>query len=227
MKQYFDRESCTYTYLLWNSQQEAILIDPVLTCLERDLLELQELGLSLKYIIETHIHADHVTSASELLQRFNCEVLLSSKSGVISGARLLEDQEKIDMGDFSLRVLHTPGHTNGCISLYHENLGHVYSGDTLLIGKCGRTDFQEGSSQELFHSVREKLFTLPDETLVFPGHDYTGRLSSTIAREKKTNKRLNLSIESSDFEVIMNNLNLSSPKKIEESVSRNLKLGQK
>jgi sulfur dioxygenase len=222
--QLFEKESSTYTYLLADSAtKEAVIIDPVLETLERDLLLIEELGLKLSYILETHVHADHITSAGEIRRKTGAKIAVNSAYGLTCADRGLTDGDTISFGRHQLKVIHTPGHTKGCTS-YH--LGdRVFTGDALLVRGCGRTDFQGGSSETLFHSVREKLFTLPDETEVYPAHDYKGFTKTTIGAEKKFNPRLNLSLGQTEFLTIMANLKLQYPKKIDEAVPANLLCG--
>ncbi|MBM75701.1 MAG: MBL fold metallo-hydrolase [Proteobacteria bacterium] len=225
-RQLYDRSSCTYTYLIADSQtKEALLIDPVRDLIDRDVQLLEELGLSLSYTVETHVHADHITSSALLRQRFNSKGIISSVSGNTCADVLVDDGQELQLGSIRLRFLHTPGHTNGCMSIHLPEEGMVFTGDTLMIRGCGRTDFQEGDADTLFSSVRDKIFTLPDETLIYPGHDYKGRTASSVAEEKRFNLRLNLSKSREDFREIMENLNLSYPKKIDIAVPANLRCG--
>lgn len=224
-QQLFENESSTYTYLIADPQtQEAVLIDPVLETLERDLQRLQDLGLKLKYSLETHIHADHITGAYEIKKRTSAQIGVSAAAAVPCADLQLEDGQELKFGNQKIKVITTPGHTKTCVSYFINDM--VFTGDALLIDGCGRTDFQQGSSDELFHSVREKLFKLPDSTKVYPGHDYQGRSFSTIENEKKANKRLNLSLSKEQFKTIMSELKLAMPKKINEAVPANLNCGQ-
>jgi sulfur dioxygenase len=223
-RQFFELESSTYTYLLADSSsREAIIIDPVKETLQRDLQFISEMQLKLKYILETHVHADHITSAGPMRKATGAQIAMGKTTGVETADLLLDEKETIQFGQQSLQVLLTPGHTNGCTSFVMSD--RVFSGDTLLIRGCGRTDFQGGSSETLFQSVREKILTLPDETLVYPGHDYKGRTCSSIAEEKQHNPRLKMSNSLNDFVEIMENLNLAQPKKIDIAVPANLKSG--
>lgn len=223
-RQFFERESATYTYLLGDvSSREAILIDGVKETMERDLQFIRELGLELKYLVETHIHADHITSSGLIREKTGAKILIGSGSALETADRLLEDGEEIAFGEQTLKAIATPGHTDSCTSYYCPP--YVFTGDALLIRGCGRVDFQQGSSQKLFHSVREKLFKLPDETLVCPCHDYKGRTRSSIGEEKQHNPRLGLDKTFEEFEEIMGNLNLPRPKQIDEAVPANMKSG--
>lgn len=224
--QMFDAESSTYTYLLADvSAKEAILIDPVLEQVERDLRLIEDYGLRLKYICDTHVHADHVTAADTLRARTGAKTCISAKAGLPCVDVPLKEGDELSFGSYTLKALETPGHTNCSISYLTGD--RVFTGDTLLIRGCGRTDFQNGSAEELFSSVRQKLFTLPDSTLVFPGHDYKGQTSSSILMEKSLNPRLKEDMSLSDFVKIMSNLGLAAPKKINEAVPLNLACGKK
>lgn len=224
-RQLLDAETSTYSYILADEEsREAALIDSVLEQVDRDLQCLQDLNLTLKYILETHIHADHITGASVLREKTGAKTAVAKASNVDCADLLLSDADRLQLGAVEIQVLATPGHTNSCLSYYVGD--RVFTGDALLIRGCGRTDFQEGSSERLFDSVRKKLFALPDETLVFPAHDYKGLLCSSIDEEKRLNPRLNLSISKAQFVDIMKGLKLSQPKKIEQAVPRNLKCGK-
>ena len=223
-RQLFEKESSSYTYLLADSESlESIIIDPVVTTLDRDLLLLEELGLKLLYSLETHIHADHITSSGMLRKKLGCQIVLGKATGVAGADVYVEDGDRLSFGRFSLEALATPGHTLGCTSFYGE--GRIFTGDTLLIRGCGRTDFQEGSSESLYHSVREKLFRLPEDTLVYPAHDYQGRTCSSLKEEKQFNIRLRDGISQEKFSRIMGNLNLAPPQHLKVAVPANQKLG--
>ncbi len=224
--QLFDAESATYTYLLADlSSKEAVIVDPVLEQAERDLKLLEDYGLRLLYILDTHVHADHVTAADTLRLKTSAKTAVSSKAGLPCVDIPLREGDVLTFGAFSLRVIETPGHTNCSLSLVCDK--RVFTGDTLLIRGCGRTDFQNGSSEDLYRSVREKLFSLPDETQVYPGHDYKGHTSSSIGIEKRLNPRLNEGKSLADFVQIMSNLGLAAPKKLHEAVPRNQACGKK
>ncbi|MFH2132512.1 MAG: MBL fold metallo-hydrolase [bacterium] len=224
-RQMFDYDTWTYTYLLYNSKsKEGILIDTVKEHVERDIKQINELGIKLKYNLETHVHADHITGADDIRQRTKAEVVYGAGSKVPCADINAKDGQELTFGDFTIKVLSTPGHTNGCTSYYIE--GMVFTGDAMLIRGCGRTDFQDGSADTLYESVNQKLFTLPDETLVYPAHDYKGMRVSTIWEEKKYNPRLGGGKSKPAFIEIMNNLNLAKPKRIDVSVPANMKCGK-
>ncbi len=225
MYQLFDPQSSTYTYLLSDEKAGlAILIDPVLEMVERDLELLEQLGLKLDLVLETHIHADHITGAGQLKERTGCRIGVSAAAKTDADLQLTDGQV-IEVGSLKLKVLATPGHTDSCLSFYME--GSVFTGDALLIRGCGRTDFQEGSPQRLYQSVHKKLFSLPPDTKVFPAHDYKGRPFSTIALERRLNPRLGGNRDEAEFARIMGELRLELPKKIHQAVPANLNLGRK
>ncbi len=225
-RQLFDQESSTYTYLIADPEtKEAVIIDPVYEKYERDESLIKNLGLKLLYILETHVHADHVTSASKLKTRFNAKIAISKNSGNQCADIGLVDNQILQFGRFEIKALPTPGHTNGCMSFLFQNM--VFTGDSLMIGLAGRTDFQEGSSEKLYESVQSQLFTLSEDTLVYPGHDYQGFTVSTIGEEKKFNKRLGGGKTEQEFSSIMSSLNLPKPKKIDIAVPANMVCGVK
>ena len=218
--------SSTFSYLLvCDSTKECLLIDPVLEQVGRDTTMIESLGLSLRYVLNTHCHADHITGSGKLKERFtDAQSCISAASGAKADVQLTDNQI-IEWGkDHSLQVLATPGHTAGCISFHDATLSSVFTGDALMIGGCGRTDFQEGDSNVLYESVHTRLFNgLAPETTVYPGHDYKGNTSSTVGAEKETNPRLSKSKE--EFIDIMKNLNLSYPGKLEVAVPANMQCG--
>ena len=225
-RQLFDRESCTYTYIVADSETlNAVIIDPVEELYERDVQILKELDLQLKYVFETHVHADHVTSAYRFKDEHGASVMLGAGTQLDCADKLLQEDEIVELDSLKIRTILTPGHTNGCTCFYVED--RVFTGDTLMVRGCGSTDFQEGSADTLFDSVREKLFALPDSTLVFPGHDYKGRTCSSVAEEKAHNPRLKMDNSRDQFVQIMNDLNLPYPKKIDEAVPANSKCGRR
>jgi glyoxylase-like metal-dependent hydrolase (beta-lactamase superfamily II)/rhodanese-related sulfurtransferase len=224
MFQLFEPESSTYTYIIGDEMtKEAAIIDPVMETLDRDLKFLEELGLNLLYILDTHVHADHITAAAEIRKITKAKTAVSALSGVECVDLLLEDAQELKLGNKTIKAIATPGHTNSCMSFYFE--GRAFTGDTLLIRGSGRTDFQQGSPEKLYHSVHQKLFQLPDSTLVYPAHDYRGFTSSTIALEKKFNPRLGVHKSLEDLKKIMSELKLPYPKKIDISLPANLKCG--
>lgn len=224
-QQLFEPESSTYTYLIADPQtKEAALIDPVRETVDRDLKLISEMGLKLVYVLDTHIHADHITGAGEIRKRTGAKTGVSALANVDCVDLPLEDGQELFLGDKKITVIATPGHTNTCLTYAFE--GRIFTGDALLIRGCGRTDFQQGSSDRLFESVRGRLFKLPDETVIYPGHDYRGLTSSTIGLEKKFNPRLGEAISKEDFKKTMSELNLAHPKKIHEAVPANLACGK-
>lgn len=219
-RQLFDTVSSTYTYLLADNRScEAVLIDPVLEHAERDAALIRELGFKLIYAMNTHMHADHITGTGKLKT-----ILPDTKSviGKDSGAQAdihLKDGDVVTFGGHKLLATATPGHTNGCFTYVCHEQGLAFTGDTLLIRGCGRTDFQEGSPQTLYNSVHKRIFTLPDHYLLYPAHDYRGQTATTVWEEKKYNPRLTKPLE--EFINIMNNLNLPYPKMIDKAVPAN------
>ncbi len=223
-RQLFDRDSFTYTYLIVDmATHEGALIDPVMEQFERDLQYIEELGIELLYVFETHAHADHITSAGLLRQKTGAKIIFSKNAGIEAIDLALEDGDELPLGSYTVKSLATPGHTSGCMSYYID--GKVFTGDTLLIRGCGRTDFQQGDAKVLYDNVSNKLFTLPDDTIVYPAHDYKGRTSSSIGEEKRWNPRLGGDQNARDFIAIMDNLNLDMPKKINEAVPANMGVG--
>jgi sulfur dioxygenase len=229
VRQLLDDTSSTFTYVLADPQRgDAVIIDPVAGQFERDAAVLTELGVTLKYTLETHIHADHVTGSAEIRTRLGARAVVSSAAGVDCADIDIDNGGTLSFGDYTLVARHTPGHTAGCVSWVVSDgpRTFAFTGDTLLIGGCGRTDFQGGSAHALYTSVNEQLFNLPDDTVVFPGHDYRGQTSSTIGHEKRDNPRLRDGINESEFVAIMANLNLAPPKRIDVAVPANRKCGR-
>ena len=221
--QLFDPASSTYTYVLFDQvSREALIIDPVDEQLERDLASLREYGLKLVWAVETHAHADHITSAGKLAELAGARTAAPAGCGIGTAGVQLQQGDTLQFGGETLRALHTPGHTAGSMSFVWRQ--HVFTGDTLLINGCGRTDFQSGSARELYHSLTEVLFALPDDTTVWPGHDYQGRRHSTIGAEKAGNARVAGKSEA-EFVAIMDGLNLPKPRRIDEAVPANLTSG--
>ncbi|MEI6063902.1 MAG: FAD/NAD(P)-binding protein [Pseudanabaena sp. ELA748] len=219
-RQFFDPETSSYNYLIADRQtREAVLVDPVLEQVERDLQAIDDLGLTLRYSLETHIHADHVTGAGKLRQLRGVQVLVPENAAVLKADLSLADGEILTIGSVTIKAIATNGHTNAHLS-YLVNDTHLLTGDALFIRGCGRTDFQGGDAGMLYDAVTEKLFTLPDETLVYPAHDYKGRTVSTIDEEKRLNPRFSDRTRE-QFITIMSNLNLAFPKKMNEAVPAN------
>lgn len=221
-RQLFDPESSTFTYLLGDERGNAAIIDPVVEHTEDYLGLLAANNLTLRLVLDTHVHADHITGSQALKQRTGATTVIAKSCSAPGYDRLLQDGDDLSFGNEHLRVIATPGHTPG--SLCYLWRDRVFTGDTLMINACGRTDFQQGNAADMYHSITEKLFTLPDETLVFPGHDYKGRRVSCIGEEKVLNVRIAGKSEA-EFVHIMNNLNLATPKRMHEAVPANLQGG--
>jgi len=222
-RQLFDTKSSTYTYLIASAKgREALIIDPVEENVDEYVNHLKELDLKLVKVIDTHIHADHVTGASKLKNNTNCSTVMGENSPAETVDIRLKDEETIEIDQLKIKALYTPGHTSDSYSFLMNN--YLFSGDTLLINGTGRTDFQNGSSKDAYNSLFNKLLKLPEETILYPGHDYNGKKFSTIGNEKKFNPRLQVDSVDQYIE-IMSNLKLSKPKMIDTNVSRNLMLG--
>jgi len=228
-RQLFEPQSSAYTYLLACSESRAAaLIDPVLEAVERDLALLAELELTLRYTIETHIHADHVTGAARLREETGSRAAVPEKSRAGHVDLPVREGEPINIGSLVVEPLHTPGHTDDhhCYFLDSGGTARVFTGDALLIDGCGRTDFQNGDSAALYRSVHEKIFTLPDDTLVYPGHDYQQRRVSSVAQERARNPRLGGGKSVEEFAAIMASLNLPRPKLMDVAVPANRECGE-
>lgn len=228
-RQLFEPESSTYTYLIACEETgEAALIDPVFETIERDLALLNELKLALKFTLESHIHADHVTGADLLRDRTGSRAGVPEKSGARHVDLPLREGEPIALGTLLIEPIYTPGHTDDHHSflLRSADGARVFTGDALMIDGCGRTDFQNGDAATLYRSVHEKLFTLPDDTLVYPGHDYQHRRVSSIGQERARNPRLGGDKTIEEFIAIMNGLNLPRPKKMDTAVPLNRECGE-
>ena len=222
-KQVFDQKSSTYTYFIASSKgREALIIDPVLENVDEYLKLLTELDLKLVKVIDTHIHADHVTRASKLKDKTKCITIMGDHTPADSVEIKVKDGELIKLDQLELRAIYTPGHTSDSFSFLMNN--YLFSGDTLLINGTGRTDFQNGNAKDAYDSIFNKLLKLPDETLLYPAHDYKGENVSTIGKEKKLNPRLQVENVTQYIE-IMNNLNLQKPASLDFNISSNLKLG--
>lgn len=227
-RQLFDRQSCTYTYLLADPEtRAAVIIDPVVEMVDRDLALLDELDVSLTYVLETHVHADHVTGAA-VLQRFTGAKNGLSKAACATCADLnLEHGDVVRFGTYELRVVATPGHTAGCVSYVLEGSVSkmIFTGDALFVRGCGRTDFQGGCARTLYRSVQGEILSLPPETIIYPGHDYRGHQRSTVAEERQHNPRLNQRVLEDDFVEMMGQLNLGDPKMMDVAVPANTACG--
>tara|TARA_B100000029_G_scaffold383804_1_gene379248 strand:- start:55 stop:735 length:681 start_codon:yes stop_codon:yes gene_type:complete len=222
-KQIFDTKSSTYTYLIASSQgREALIIDPVLENVKDYIKLLNELSLKLVKVIDTHIHADHVTGAGKLRDKTKCVTIMGEHTPTDAVEIKVKDEEIIKLDQLKIKALYTPGHTSDSFSFLLDN--YLFSGDTLLINSTGRTDFQNGSSTDAYNSIFNKLLKLPDETLLYPAHDYKGEKVSTIGKEKKFNPRLQVS-SVEEYTEIMSNLNLKKPPTIDYNITSNLKLG--
>ena len=222
-KQLFDTKSSTYTYLISSGNgREALIIDPVLENVKEYIDILKELDLKLVKVIDTHIHADHVTGASKLKDITKCTTIMGSHTPAESVEIKVKDDEYINLDNLKIRAMYTPGHTSDSYSFLMNN--YLFSGDTLLINGTGRTDFQNGNAKDAYNSIFNKLLKLPEETLLYPAHDYKGEKVSTIGKEKKQNPRLQVNSVDEYIE-IMNNLNLKKPAEIETNVAKNIKLG--
>tara|TARA_B100000989_G_C19432986_1_gene423864 strand:- start:258 stop:944 length:687 start_codon:yes stop_codon:yes gene_type:complete len=222
-KQVFDQKSSTYTYLIASAEgREALIIDPVLENVEDYIKLLNELNLRLVKVIDTHIHADHVTGASKLKDLTKCSTIMGEHTPAEAVEIKVKDDEYIHLDNLKIRAMHTPGHTSDSFSFLMNN--YLFSGDTLLINGTGRTDFQNGNSKDAYNSLFNKILKLPDETLLYPAHDYKGETVSTIGKEKKFNPRLQVS-NVEEYIEIMNNLNLKKPAEIDFNVANNIKLG--
>ena len=222
-RQLFDKNSSTYTYLIASKKgHEALIIDPVLENIDIYIESLNELDLKLVKVIDTHIHADHITGASQLNKKTNCCTIMGEHTPAESVQIKVKEDEIIKLDGLKIKTIYTPGHTSDSYSFLMNNL--IFSGDTLLINGTGRTDFQNGNAKDAYHSIFGKLLKLPEDTILYPGHDYNGKKMSTIGNEKKFNPRLQVDNEN-EYEEIMNNLNLPKPKLMDINVPRNIKLG--
>jgi len=227
-RQLFEPQASAYTYLIGCEEtREAALIDPVLETVDRDLALLGELGLTLKYTLETHIHADHVTGAARLRGEIGSKAAVPEKSGADHVDVAVREGDPIAVGRLSLQPLYVPGHTDDHHAYLIENGGEarIFTGDALLIEGCGRTDFQNGDAAVLYRSVHDKIFGLPDETLVYPAHDYNQRQVSSVGQEKARNPRLGGGKSVDEFATIMAGLNLPRPKKMAVAVPANRRCG--
>ena len=221
--QLFDKNSSTYTYLIASAKgREALIIDPVLENIEQYIKLLNELDLKLVKVIDTHIHADHITAASKLKNKTNCTTIMGEHTPSDAVEIKVKDNEIIYVDKLEIKAIYTPGHTKDSYSFLMND--YLFSGDTLLINGTGRTDFQGGNSEDSYNSIFNRLLKLPEETLLYPAHDYNDQKVSTIGKEKKFNPRLQVD-SVSEYTDIMNNLNLSKPKLMDVNVASNIKLG--
>ncbi len=222
-KQVFDQKSSTYTYLIASAKgREAVIIDPVIENVEKYISLLQELDLKLVKVIDTHIHADHITGASKLKKVTNCSTIMGEHTPADAVEIKVKDGEKVKIDQIEIKAIYTPGHTSDSYSFLMDK--YLFSGDTLLINGTGRTDFQNGSSEDAYNSLFNKLLRLPDDTLLYPGHDYNGKLVSTIGKEKKLNPRLQVN-SADEYAEIMSKLNLSKPALMDSNIRSNIRLG--
>src|SRR5579862_5730140 len=226
-RQLFDPQSSTYTYLLGDgASRAAVLIDPVFEQVRRDVALIDELGLKLVATLETHVHADHVTGASLMKQRTGAKIMVGKASGVVGADRYLVQDDVVSFGGRRLLVRATPGHTNGCITYVLDDSSMAFTGDCLLIRGSGRTDFQGGDPSAMYRSVREQIFALPAECLLYPAHDYRGLTVTSVAEERRFNPRLGGDIAVGDFAGYMRNLRLSHPRLLDVAVPANLRCGR-
>ena len=222
-RQLFDKSSSTYTYLIASAKgREALIIDPVLENIEQYIKLLNELDLKLVKVIDTHIHADHITAASKLKNKTNCTTIMGEHTPSDTVEIKVKNDDIICVDKLEIKVIYTPGHTKDSYSFLMDDC--LFSGDTLLINGTGRTDFQGGNSEDSYNSIFNRLLKLPEETLLYPAHDYNGQTVSTIGKEKKFNPRLQVN-GINEYIDIMNNLNLSKPKLMDINVASNIKLG--
>ena len=226
-RQLFDATSSTYTYLLGDAAAgEALIVDPVLENWQRDAALLRELRLTPVVTLETHVHADHVTSAWWLKREFGCEIAVSAAGGADGADRLLRHDDRIAFGGRHVQVRATPGHTHGCITLVLDDASLALTGDCLLIRGTGRTDFQQGDAHAMFRSIRDQILTLPADCLLYPAHDYRGLTATSVGEERRLNPRIADAVGEDDFVGYMNNLNLPHPKLLEIAVPANLRVGR-
>lgn len=220
-RQFFEKESSTYTYMIGCERtRQAFVIDPVISEVDEYLTFLNDAGYQLIYTMETHVHTDHISAAVQLRKYTGCRKVVHKEGGAKSVDLMILDGTRFVLGDIEIEARHTPGHTNACMSYVVDNM--IFTGDTLHINGCGRTDYQSGDAARLYDSVHNKIYTLPDETLIYPGHDYSGKKVSTVGEQKKLNKRLSKDINKKTFIELMENLDLPLPKKINEALPANL-----
>ncbi len=226
-RQLADPVSSTYTYLLADpDSREAVLIDTVFEHTRRDMALVRELGLTLKAVLETHVHADHISGGWMLKRATGCRTVISAQAGVRNADVLLQDGDRVSFGQRYLEARSTPGHTDGCMTFVLDDHRMAFTGDCLLIRGCGRTDFQQGSAERLYRSVHERILSLPDDCLLYPGHDYRGLTVTSVAEEREFNPRLGGQSNEVDFAGYMNNLGLPHPKLMDIAVPANLSFGK-
>jgi sulfur dioxygenase len=222
-KQVFDKKTSTYTYLIGSAKgREAVILDPVIEKVDEYVDLLKELDLKLVKVIDTHIHADHVTGASKLKQATSCVTIMGEHTPSEAVEIKVKDNEMIKIDNLQIKSIYTPGHTSESYSFLLDN--YLFSGDALLINGTGRTDFQNGNSEDSYHSIFDKLLKLPEDTLLYPGHDYNGKKVSTIGNEKKFNPRLQVK-NVDEYIEIMANLDLTKPDMMDSNIIRNIQLG--
>lgn len=226
-RQLFDPVSSTYTYLLADEQtRQGVLIDPVYERFARDSALLDELGIQLLYTLDTHVHADHVTAAWLFRERRGSRIVVSKRGGARGADVLVDHGDRIAFGRHVLEVRATPGHTDGCLTYVLGDHSMAFTGDALLVRSAGRTDFQQGNAHTLYRSVHEQIFSLPDDTLLYPAHDYAGRMATSVGEEKRYNPRLGGERSEEDFVGFMQNLGLPHPKQIDVALPANLECGK-
>jgi glyoxylase-like metal-dependent hydrolase (beta-lactamase superfamily II)/rhodanese-related sulfurtransferase len=226
-RQLFDPPSSTYSYLLADPKtREAVIIDPVFEQVRRDAALIDELGLDLRYSLETHVHADHVTGAWLLRRQTGCKIALSAESGAAGADRYLVPDDVIAFGGRNLQVRKTPGHTSGCLTYVLDDRSMAFTGDCLMVRGSGRTDFQQGDAAAMYRSVHQQIFTLPESCLLYPAHDYRGLTVTSVGEERRFNPRLGGETGEADFTGYMKNLRLAHPKKLDVAVPANLRCGE-
>lgn len=224
-RQLFDQDTWTFTYLLFDdSSKECVLIDPVIEQIKRDLLLIDRLELTLVGVLETHVHADHVTAAKEIKAKIGVKIYYGSKSGVDCADVLLDDGDYVKIGKEFIIAIHTPGHTAGCTTYFVDN--KLFTGDTLFIGGTGRTDFQGGSADNTYDSCRNKLFIYPDDTLIYPAHNYKGLTLSTIGEERKWNPNVGDTVTKEEFLENEKNKDRPFPHQFNIAVPSNIDCGK-
>lgn len=224
-EQMFEMESSTYSYLLGcENTNQAVLIDPVESELDKYIKVLENYGLDLIYTFETHVHADHITGADLLRKKFGSKSVVHRDAGAMCADLLVTNGIHLTIGSIDIEVRYTPGHTSGCVS--YLNNDRIFTGDTILIDGCGRTDFQNGDAGQLYDSIHKQIFQLPDETLIYPGHDYKGETVTTVGEEKKQNSRVGNNKTREEFITLMSKLKLAYPKRIDKALPANQACGR-